>query len=95
LKRSFTRLDDACRDSLRRLKGARPIGSLLAEKWPELVGPYLAGKIEPRAAGKGAIDVVLLDPRCRRSVEALLPQLEAKVKAAFPKVTSVRLLPGS
>lgn len=89
--RPFTRLEDACRDSLLRLKGARPVGSLVAERWPEIVGPYLAGKIEPRAAGKGEIDVVLLDPRCRRSVEALLPQLEAKVKAAFPKVTSVRL----
>jgi hypothetical protein len=90
VKRSFTRLDDACRASLGRLKGARPVGSLLAERWPELVGPYLAGKIEPRLSD-GALDVVVLDPRCRRAVEALLPQLEKKVKAAFPKVTSVRL----
>jgi hypothetical protein len=89
--RSFTRLDKASGAWLRRLKGARPQASLLAEQWPDLVGPYLARKIEPKLASDGALEVVMLDPRCRRAVEALLPQLEEKVKAAFPKVTGVRL----
>ena len=89
--KNFTRLEDASTASLRRLKGARPQASLLAEKWPELVGSYLSRKIEPRLAGNGSLEIVLLDARCRRSVEALLPQLETKVKAAFPRVKCVRL----
>jgi len=90
VKRGFTRLDEASRATLGRLSAKRPPALLLAERWPELVGPYLSEKIEPRLAG-GALEVVVLDPRCRRSVEALLPQLEIKVKAAFPKIASVRL----
>jgi Dna[CI] antecedent, DciA len=89
--RPFTRLDGASGALLRRLKGGRPQATLLAEHWLDLVGPYLARKIEPKLASDGALDIVLLDSRCRRSVEALLPQLEEKVKAAFPKITNVRL----
>ena len=89
--KTFTRLEDASRASLRRLKGARPQAALIAERWLDLVGPYLSTKIEPRAALDGALEIVLLDATCRRSVEALLPRIEEKVRAAFPKITSVKL----
>ena len=89
--KAFTRLGDASRASLGRLKGARPQAALIAERWVELVGPYLSSKIQPRPATDGALDIVLLDPGCRRSVEALLPRIEEKVKASFPRITSVRL----
>ncbi|MGH9443876.1 MAG: hypothetical protein ACRD16_16545 [Thermoanaerobaculia bacterium] len=91
MKPTFTRLDDACRASLGRLDRLRPEASQLAERWAELVGPYLAGKIEPRLAAGRGIDIVLLDSRCRRAVEAVLPRLEEKVKAAFPGIETVRL----
>jgi Dna[CI] antecedent, DciA len=94
VKRSFTRLDEASGASLVRLGARRPDRSLLAEHWPDLVGPYLARKIEPKLASDGALEVVMLDPRCRRAVEALLPRLEEKLRAAFPKITTVRIRSG-
>ena len=91
MKRPFTRLDEASAATLARLSARRPSTSLLAERWPELVGPYLAGKLEPRPRAGGELELVLSDSRFRRAVEAVLPRLEQKVMAAFPEIKSVRL----
>jgi hypothetical protein len=92
MKHGFTRLDQASGALIGGLKARRDPSILLAERWGELVGPYLVGKLSPRWRGVEGLEVEVLDARCRKSVEALLPQLEKRVKAAFPKIRRITLV---
>ena len=92
MKDGFVRLDEASRALIGGLRARRDPAILLTERWVELVGPYLAGKLSPRMRGADAVEVEVLDARCRRSVEAFLPRLEERVKAAFPKVRRIILV---
>ncbi len=92
-KDSFTRLD---------LAGSRGLGRLLQGKggsavyfesrWADVLGPYLSRKIAPAAFSGGSLALAVKDASCRKAVAGLLPEIEKKLRDAFPNVSSVRLL---
>ena len=89
-KSTFTRLDQAGETGMRRLLQSRPSEAHLRAHWAEILGPYLSGKLEP-SFRKGGLDLVLKDASCRKAVEALLPQIEKKLRQAAPGAGSIRL----
>jgi hypothetical protein len=89
-KPNFTRLDQAGETGMRRLLKSHPSEAQLKARWSEILGPYLSRKLEP-SFRKGGLDLVLKDPSCRKAVEALLPQIEKKLREVSPSAGSIRL----
>jgi len=93
VKDPFTRLD---------LAGSRGLGRLLSGKkgspvyfesrWADVLGPYLARKIVPASFSGGSLMLSVADPSCRRTVAGLMPEIEKKLRDAFPNVSAVRLV---
>jgi hypothetical protein len=83
------------------LAGSRGLGRLLGGKnsspvyfesrWSEVLGPYLARKVVPASFSGGRLVLSVADPACRKTVAGLLPQIEKKLRDAFPNVSGVRL----
>jgi hypothetical protein len=90
-RRGFTRLEEAgrlCMLGLRREgEGLEPIRS----GWSDAIGSYLARRVEPARLRDGRLELRLLDPTCRRDLEALAPEIERRILRAFPRVRSVDL----
>ena len=92
-KDSFTRLD---------LAGSRGLGSLMRgrggnaayfeSRWADVLGPFLSRKIAPADFSAGSLRLSVQDATCRKAVASLLPEIEKKLRDAFPNVSSVRLL---
>ena len=89
-KDPFTRLDQA---------GSRGLGTLLRaspayfeSRWSDVLGPYLSRKIAPASFSAGDLRLTVNDASCRKTVAGLLPEIEKKLREAFPNVSSVRLL---
>jgi hypothetical protein len=90
---SFTRLDQiGGRNLVRLLAGKRRSPVYFESRWSEVLGPYLSRKIAPSAFSGGNLLLEVSDPSCRKTVAGLLPEIEKKLRSAFPIVSSVRLV---
>jgi hypothetical protein len=90
---SFTRLDQVGGRSLVRLLAGKRCSPVFFEsRWSEVLGPYLSRKIAPAAFSRGSLVLEMSDPSCRKTVAGLLPEIEKKLRSAFPNVSSVRLV---
>ncbi|HKB70239.1 MAG TPA: DciA family protein [Thermoanaerobaculia bacterium] len=88
----FTRLDQAGGRSLGRLLRGNGSPVYFESRWADVLGPYLSRKIAPAGFSGGALALKVADASCRKTVAGLLPQIEKKLRDAFPNVSSVRLL---
>ena len=94
MKDGFTRLDQAGGRGLGRLLSGKRVSPVYFEaRWAEVLGPYLSRKVAPAAFSGGRLTLSVADPACRKTVAGLLPQIERKLKEAFPNVDAVRLGP--
>lgn len=91
-KDPFTRLDQAGSRSLGRLLRAKGSPVLFESRWSDVLGPYLSRKISPAAFSAGNLVLRVSDASCRKTVAGLLPEIEKKLREAFPSVSRVRLL---
>ncbi|HET9795666.1 MAG TPA: DciA family protein [Thermoanaerobaculia bacterium] len=91
-KDPFTRLDQAGNRSLGKLLGARSSPAYFESRWSDVLGPYLSRKIVPASFSAGDLLLKVSDASCRKTVAGLLPEIEKKLREAFPSVSSVRLL---
>jgi hypothetical protein len=92
LKDPFTRLDLAGSRGLGRLLGGKNASPVYFQsRWAEVLGPYLARKVVPASFSGGRLVLSVADPACRKTVAGLLPQIEKKLRDAFPNVSGVRL----
>jgi hypothetical protein len=89
---SFTRLDHAGGRSLGKLLRGRRSPVAFEARWADVLGPYLSRKISPASYSAGDLALRVSDPSCRKTVAGLLPEIERKLREAFPHVSSVRLL---
>jgi hypothetical protein len=88
----FTRLDQAGSRSLGKLLRGRGSTAYFESRWPDVLGPYLSRKIVPASFSAGDLRLKVNDASCRKTVAGLLPEIEKKLREAFPGVSSVRLL---
>ncbi|HET7453527.1 MAG TPA: DciA family protein [Thermoanaerobaculia bacterium] len=88
----FTRLDQAGSRSLGKLLRRRGSPVVFEARWADVLGPYLSRKISPASFSAGDLALRVSDPSCRRTVAGLLPEIERKLREAFPHVSRVRLL---
>jgi hypothetical protein len=88
----FTRLDQAGSRSLGRLLRGRSSPAYFEPRWMDVLGPYLSRKIAPASFSSGDLALRVSDASCRKTVAGLLPEIEKKIREAFPNVSSVRLL---
>jgi hypothetical protein len=87
------RLDQAGGRSLGRLLSGKKGSPVYFEsRWSEVLGPYLSRKIAPATFSGGSLGLSVSDPTCRKTVASLLPEIEKKLRSAFPNVASVRLV---
>lgn len=94
MKDGFTRLDQAGSRGLGRLLAGKRVSPVYFEsRWAEVLGPYLSRKVTPGTFAGGSLTLAVADPACRKTVAGLLPQIERKLRDAFPNVASVRLGP--
>ena len=94
MKDGFTRLDQVGSRGLGRLLSGKRVSPVYFEaRWSEVLGPFLSRKVVPAVFSGGRLTLVVADPACRKTVAALLPQIERKLKEAFPNVAAVRLGP--
>ncbi len=91
-KDPFTRLDQAGDRGLRKLLRARGSPAYFESRWSDVLGPYLSRKIAPASFSAGDLRLKINDASCRNTVAGLLPEIEKKLREAFPNVSSVRLL---
>lgn len=92
VKDPFMRLDLAGSRGLGRLLGGKNSSPVyFASRWSEVLGPYLARKVVAESFSGGSLVLTVADPACRKTVAGLLPQIEKKLRDAFPNVSSVRL----
>jgi len=92
VKDTFTRLDLAGSRGLGRLLGGKNASPVYFQaRWSEVMGPYLAGKVVPASFSGGSLLISVADPACRKTVAGLLPQIEKKLRDAFPNVSTVRI----
>jgi len=91
-KDPFTRLDQAGGRSLGKLMRGRSSPVYFESRWSDVLGPYLSRKIAPAAFSGGDLALKVSDASCRKTVAGLLPEIEKKLREAFPNVSSVRLL---
>jgi len=92
VKDPFTRLDLAGSRGLGRLLGGKNASPVYFQsRWSEVLGPYLARKIVPASFSGGSLLLSVSDPACRKTVAGLLPEIEKKLRDAFPNVSTVRL----
>jgi hypothetical protein len=87
----FTRLDQAGRRSLGLLRGGGA-PAYFESRWSDVLGPYLSRKIAPASFSAGDLRLRVNDASCRKTVAGLLPEIEKKLREAFPNVSTVRLL---
>ena len=88
----FTRLDQAGSRSLGSLLGRKGSPVLFESRWGDVLGPYLSRKISPASFAAGELALEVSDASCRKTVAGLLPEIERKLRQAFPNVSRVRLL---
>ena len=91
-KDPFTRLDQAGSRGLGRLLRGKATPVYFESRWADVLGPYLSRKIAPAAFTGGDLALRVADASCRKTVAGLLPEIEKKLRDAFPNVSSVRLL---
>ena len=88
----FTRLDQAGSRSLGKLLRGRSSPAFFESRWSDVLGPYLSRKIAPASFSAGDLLLAVKDASCRKTVAGLLPEIEKKLREAFPNVSRVRLL---
>ncbi len=91
-RQPFTRLDQAGSRSLGTLLRRKSFPVLFEARWSEVLGPYLSRKIAPASFSAGDLALKVSDVSCRKTVEGLLPEIEKKLREAFPTVARIRLL---
>ena len=87
----FTPLEEAGKRALASLPAKTATLPLIQARWAELVGEYLARRLEAASFEKGCLALRLRDPSGRRTALSLLGEIERRLKAAFPAIRSVTL----
>jgi hypothetical protein len=91
-KDPFTRLDQAGSRSLGKLLRGGGAPAYFESRWSDVLGPYLSRKIAPASFSAGDLRLRVNDASCRKTVAGLLPEIEKKLREAFPNISTVRLL---